>query len=446
MNYLRDGDQYWSIEAEAATLGSMLIEPECIPSVAAIITNSEMFFDKKNQLIFEALLTLHIEGRGMDAVMLRTKLKQRKQLKAAGGVDYIGKILDSVPSAANHAYYAGIVRERHIYRNVCIATEKMREIPNQQGEANEFIDQIQEIAMSLERDREDKVYTFKDNAPEAVMSLADQKHSVHTGFADIDKIIGGFFDHELIVVAGRPGMGKSVFAGDVALNAGKEGKRIVMFSMEMSAESLAQRSVCAVGKVNGFAWHNDPPKEEFDAAIEAAAEIQKYDIRIYDTVEAAEKMYSIAHSLKRASGLDLIIIDNLQLIQTSINTAKEYDRLTIISRQLKRIPRNIRVPVMCISHLNREVDKRTNHRPRLSDLRGSGSIEQDADLVIMIHREDQYRRIEEPDLPQSELDGIAEITIAKNRRGKTGICKLLFLEESTHFVNVAKEYLTEGDK
>jgi replicative DNA helicase len=443
MAFIRDGEQLWSIEAEAATLGSMLIDPECIPKVAVIITKSEMFYKPEHRLIFDALLMIHIDGKKIDAVILRTKLKQRKQLKAAGGVEYIKQILESVPSSANAEYYAGVVRERYNYRNLLRAVDEIRKIPDEQGDTNDFIEKIQKIALDLQIEKPDVAFTFKDQVAESLVSLADQRHSIETGFSDLDRIIGGFYNYEFIIVAGRPGMGKSVFAGDVALHGGKQGKKIIIFSLEMSAESLAQRSVCAIANVDGFGWHNDPPQEEFDKAIEASALIQEYDVTIYETIETAEKMYAITHAAQRASGLDLVIVDNIQLMQTTMSVTKEYERLSTISRQLKKIAHELKVPVLCISHLNREVDKRTNHRPRLSDLRGSGTIEQDADLVIMLHREDQYRKLEEPDLPESELDGIAEVTVAKNRRGKTGVCKLMFLEKSTHFVNLAKKYLGE---
>ena len=441
--YLRDSEQFYSLEAEAAVIGSMMIDVKCIPEVLAIIIRTDMFFVDKHQVLFEAIMSLHIQQKPAEAVLLRTELKRRKKLKMIGGVDYIKKILDSVVSSANALYYAKIVRERYNFRKMLSVVEEISKAPDGEGDVNEHIEKIQELALGLQIEKEDKAFTFKEEATESVMALADQRHAVETPFTKINNIIGGFFNFEFIIVAGRPGMGKSVFVGDIALHVAQGGKKVIMFSLEMSAESIAQRSICALASIDGGAWNNKPPQEEFDKAIETAVELEKYNITIYETVETPEKMYAIVSAAQRAGGIDLVVIDNIQLMQTVQSRSKEYERLASISRNLKKIAHQLKVPVLCISHLNREVEKRTNHRPRMSDLRGSGTIEQDSDMVILLHREDQYRRLREPDLPEAELDGIAEVTIAKNRRGKTGICKLLFREEFTHFANLAPEYLGE---
>ena len=442
-NFLKDGEQLWSIEAEYAVLGSMAIDAACIPGVAAVIILTEMFYSEPTRLVFDAILTLHIQQSPTDAVMIRTELKRKRKFKDAGGIETIKNVFNSIPSSANALYYAKIVREKYRYRQMLIVLAQIAEVSDEPGDTNEQIAKVQSLALSLQIDKEDEAYTFKDGALESVMSLGDKRNCLPTGFRDLDSIIHGFFDHEYVVIAGRPGHGKSCFVGDIAVHVAQAGKKAIHFSMEMSAESIMQRAVCAMASVEGHAWENQAPQREFDDALNAAEELSKLDITIYETIETAKQMYAVVAAAQRLAGVDLVCIDNIQLMQTEGATNKEYERLTTISRQLKKITQQLRVPVLCISHLNREVEKRNNHMPKLSDLRGSGGMEQDADIVMFLHREDQYRKLASPEPDESKYDGIGQVIVAKNRRGKTGIAKLLFRDRFTTFVNMAPEYLQE---
>jgi len=442
-NPLKNPDRLWSKEAEAAVLGSMMIDQKCIPEVLAIIIRTDMFFDMAHRYIFDAIVLLHIKQKPTEAVLLRTELKRTKKLDEVGGVEYIAAILDSVPSSANALYYAKIVRDRYNYRTMLKIVHEIADIPNEPGDVNEQIAKIQQLALSMEQEKEAKAHSFKDEIAESVMALADQRHHITSGFRALDKIIGGFYNFEFVIIAGRPGHGKSVLIGDVAVHLAKEGKRVIIFSMEMSAEAIMQRAVCAAASVDGNKWNNAPPQEEFDKAIKTAGELSELNITIYENVETARKMYAIVSAAQRTGPVDMIAVDNVQLMRTDPDIPKEYERLTSISRNLKKITQVLKVPVLCVSHLNREVEKRTNHRPKLSDLRGSGSIEQDADVVLLLHREDQYRKQSDPDIDPNEFSGTAEVIVAKNRRGRTGIAKLVFLEEYTTFANLAPEYLGE---
>ena len=439
--FLKDAEQLWSIEAEYAVLGSMAIDSACIPEVAAVITATEMFYSEPTRLLFDAILALHVQDQPIDAVMIRTQLKRKRKFEDAGGIDTITHLMDSVPSAASAVYYAKIVREKYRFRLMLQVVQEIGDIPDEPGDCNEQITRIQSLALGLEIEREREAHTFKADVLESVVSLGDKRHCLPIGFTDVDKIIHGLYQHEFAVIAGRPGHGKSCFCGDVAVNVASQGKRVIFFSLEMSAESIMQRTVCATASVNAHNWEGTPPQEEFDSAFEAGQALSRLDITVYETVETAKQMHAIVSAAQRLSSVDLVCIDNIQLMQTEQPTHKEYERLTSISRQLKKISQTLHTPILCISHLNREVEKRNNHRPKLSDLRGSGGMEQDADLVLFLHREDQYRVLEDPD--NAKRDGIAELVVAKNRRGKTGIAKLLFREQFTTFVNMVPEYLQE---
>lgn len=442
--YLKDGEQQYSMEAEAAVLGSMIIDKKCIPEVLAIISRTEMFYLPEHQSIFDALVNLHIKNKPTDAVLLRSELKNSNQLKSIGGVEYIKKILDSVPSSANALYYCRIVRDKSAYRKMVQIVWEIKKVSTEPGQINEQIEKIQHLALTLRVEKEDEAHEFKTDVMESMMAMGDKRDCLPTGFYNIDRIIQGLFPTEMIVLAGRPGMGKSSLALDILLNMTETDRKAIIFSLEMSYEAIMQRAVCSLASVDPQKWEGTPPEEEFDKILHTANELTKRNIVIYDTINTVEKMQAIISVRAKTVGVDIVVIDNIQIMSTAKHKDKEYDRLTEITRLLKRLVMCAKIPIIVISHLNRDIEKRANHMPRLSDLRGSGSLEQDADKVIFLHREDQYRKIEKPDIDPSEFDGVAYIIIAKNRRGKTGIAKLLFREDYTTFRNLAPEYLEEG--
>ncbi len=448
-NILPDSDKLWNRSAEAAVLGSMLIDPDCIPQVLAILTRSDMFYLPEHRDIFDALISLHIEQVPIEAVALRARLLQTNTLERIGGVEYIAKILNSVPSSANCKYYSKLIKDRESYRNMVKVIEQIRQIQYEPSNVNEQIEQVHHLALSLEVQREDVAHKFKDtNAMmESVVSMGDQSvNCVPTGFTQIDNIIHGFHPWEFILIAGRPGMGKSTLAQDIAMNIATEHDQVLIFSLEMGAVAIMQRSICAMASVDGSRWGDGILRqEEFDKAMEIAEELKNRDIVIYDTIQSMQKISAVVSIHANIKKPKLVIVDNVQIVTTINQTGKEYERLTEISRQLKRIPMAHKVPIIAVSHLNRDVEKRTDKRPRISDLKGSGSLEQDADLIMLLYRADLYRKLEKPDIEPDELDGIAELIIGKNRRGRTGIAKLLFREEFTHFVNMAPEWLGQQE-
>ena len=434
---LPNPDHLWSIEAEYAVLGSMTIDGDCISEVAAIITRTDMFYSVPTRHLFDAILALYTAQIPVDAVMLRTQLKRAGTYDDAGGIEEIKNLLNSVPSSANALYYAKVVREKYNYRQMLAILQQIAQVPSDGGPVDEQIAKVQSLALSLRVERDAETHTFATGIEESIVKLADTRDCLPTGFRDLDKIIHGFYPHEYIVIAGRPGHGKSCFCGDIAVHCATEGKRVIVFSLEMSAEAIMQRALCAMSHVAAGEWEGVPTDAELQPVLDAGEILRKLDISIYETIDTPEQMYAVISAAQRLTGADLVCIDNIQLMQTQERVPKEYDRLTTISRQLKKITQNLRVPVLCISHLNREVEKRNNHTPKLSDLRGSGGMEQDADLVLFLHREDQYRKLENPDCDPDKLDGSSQVVVAKNRRGKTGIASLVFVDEYTTFQDKA---------
>jgi len=440
-NYVRDNAKFESLQSEAAVLGSMIMEPECIPHVLGIITRTDMFFRVEHQQIFDAIVDLHIRSVPIDAVALRDRMTAKNiTLDNLDGVAaYLAKILDSIPSTANHEYYAKAVRDRASYRAMFRAVEHIQQIPHDPGTVNEQIAELHRLALSVQPEREDKAHTFEDGIGEAVVELAENRNLISTGFAALNRIIRGFLPGKLMVLAGRPGAGKSSIAMDIALALGKAEKSVLFFSLEMTAQELMQRAACSTGSVNTTNWPTNgaAPQAEFSALMQAAQLIENYPITVYESVETAEKMYALADIRKKSVGLELVIIDNVQIMTTEPYIEKEYSRLVDISRKLKRMAVSLSVPILLISHLSRKVDERRSHRPTLSDLRGSGTLEQDADLVFMLYREDMYRRLNKADIDDEELDGEADLIVAKNRGGKTGVAKLCFRREYTTFRDLA---------
>lgn len=449
-DYVHDNAKFESVQSEAAVLGSMIMDPECIPHVLAIITRTDMFFRKEHQQIFDAVVDLHLKSITIDAVALRDRLTAKNITldQLDGAAAYIGRILDSVPTTANHAYYSKAVRDRAAYRDMFRVIEDIKRIPEDPGTVTEQITELHRLALSVQPEREDETHTFEDKMGQAIMNLIEDAGRISTGFTSIDKIIRGYLPGQLIVVAGRPNMGKTSLAMNSAMTLAKSGKHILFFSLEMTKDELMQRAACSVAEVDTSQWplHGKPPQVEINALFEAANLIAGYPITLYDTVNTVQKMRALTDVHRRTEGVDLLIIDNLQIVATEPHLPKEYDRLSEISRILKRMAVELAVPVMLLSHLSREIDKRPSHRPTPSDLRGSGTIEQDANLVMFILREDVYDRRKNPDTPVSELPnaGAAQIIIAKNRGGRTGTANLVFREEYTLFRDLAQPEFEEA--
>jgi replicative DNA helicase len=427
----------YSLEAEAAVIGSMIIDPPCINKVLRVLPSEEVFFEDEHRIIYGALIHIYISGDPIDAVTLRTELKRTGQLEAAGGVEYLAKILDSVPSSANAVYYSKIVRAKQQYRQLINIVKQIETIPIEFGDLSEKIQKIQELALNLEVDSEssDYVEVNKEATNVATAMFGHQEGIIKTGFHNIDKIIGGVAQGELCILAGRPSMGKSGLALDIALNMSQAGEGVLIFTLEMTEISLIERVICNLAKVNlakikaqtGDTLFNTDRNSIYKAALELK---DQANIILTTIGSTPEQLISLIRRLKKTHNISCVFIDYLQLMNTLHKTESRQQALTEISRKLKAAAVKEQLPIVALSQLNREVDKRKNHRPRISDLRESGALEQDADLVLFIYREDYYRKAQKSN---AEADGKTEVIVAKNRRGPIGTADLVFLDEFVKF-------------
>jgi len=407
-------EKLWSIEAEAGVLGSMMIKPECIGEILSLL-DEKSFFKPEHQTIYNCLTTLFVAGIPVDVISLRTELKQLNQLEKIGGVDYISQLMDSLPSSANARYYAGVVKDRQQYRNLIQTVEKISKIPNEPLKINEQIQQVQELALSLGDGKLKRGYfTFAQDTEKIAAELVEDKTFIKTGLRNIDFIIDGICPGELIILAGRPAMGKSALSSQISLNMAQAGLSIIYFSLEMTCCGLVERAL----------------KQH------TTAELKKMNVTIHERADTPEKQIGFIRTIKKIHEVDVVCVDYLQLMSSGTKNENRTQEISTISRKLKLAAIQENIPIIALSQLNRAVENRDKHRPRLSDLRESGSIEQDADVVMLIHREDVYRRQEDPNAPQ---DGSSEVIIAKNRRGTTGIAELVFLDSKVTFRDKAKD-------
>jgi len=432
-------DKLWSLAGEAGVLGSMILDRDVVLKVMSILPDEKAFFESKHQQLFTALLAIYTEGKPTDAIMLRDELERRGQLEEVGGVAYIAEILNSVPSSANAKYYAGIVRERADYRQLVQAIEDMQKTLDEPLAVAEQAEQIQRLAMSLSPARKQAdSFSLSEHATDvAIKAQGRDIDIIRTGFRNIDKIIAGVAPGELIIIAARPSMGKSALVLGMALNMARDGRSVIYISLEMSGRALIERAICATGRVNLQTIKvENPLKEKLDDFYGAALLLQKYDLTFREGVTTTEKIISVVETQSKVRPVDCVIVDYLQLLSGGKNKSR-YEEITNISGSLKRAALRLHVPLIAVSQLNREVEVREHHKPRMSDLRDSGAIEQDGDVVMLLHREDYYRRYESKNY--SEFDGLAEVFVAKNRRGPCGIARLTFLDEYVSFADLTEK-------
>jgi replicative DNA helicase len=441
MRKLVDPNRLYSLEAEAAVLGAMLIDPdEAIPKVLPRLPRSEAFFLPEHRIIYDALVKLYIGSVPIDAVALRAELNQTGQLQKVGGVEYLGKILDAVPNTANCLYYGDIVRAKMKERSVRSAVQQMDDIIDEHVTVDEMIDEIQDIALGLEPLSTGPDYIeVKDEAAIIATEMQDTRgHAIATGFRDLDKLVTGFYPGELIIIAGRPSMGKSTLALDFALNMGKKEIGSLFITLEMTERSLIERAICNLAGVDSARVRAGECDEAEQYEItRQARELQGMNIVISKNGSMPEQIAAMVHRLKQTHEVGIVFVDYLQLMGSGSRTENRQQEITTISRKLKGIALRENIPLVVLSQLNRAVENRENHRPRMSDLRESGSIEQDADLVMLLYRDDYYHR----DEPDHEPNGMTELNISKNRRGPTGVQTLVFVKEYTKFGNLPERFV-----
>ncbi len=431
-----------NLEAEVALLGSIMLRPEALFDINDIIS-SDSFYSEKHRIIFETMMELFTKRSPIDLLSVSTKLKEKGWLDQIGGSTYLTELVNSVPSSSNARYYAEIVQKKYMMRRLIEASDHISQIGyDENKELEEILDSAEKKLFDVTNfNTAHKFVPIKDELAEAWERL-DRLHTdgqgmrgIATGFTDIDSKLSGFQKSDLIILAARPSMGKTSLALDIARQAAVNNNVPVgIFSLEMSSQQLVDRMLAAQSNVD--AWKLRTGKlsrqNDFDAIRESLDRLNKSPIFIDDQPgNNILKMRSIARRMKSEHGLGLIVVDYLQLmVPTQTKNDNVVQQVTEISRSLKNLARELDVPVLALSQLSRAVEQRGG-RPRLSDLRDSGSIEQDADVVMFIHREDKYK-------DESEKTNIAEILIEKHRNGETGKVDLFFNEKKATFQNMDK--------
>ncbi len=433
-----------SLAAEAAVLGSMIIDPVCIGSVIEQIKSSNVFYRIEHQMIFDALVALYEKnrGEGVDGVLLRCELEKRNQLDEVGGVEYIAKVMNSVPSSANVVYYAGVVKDKSQLRQIIAASaDILNDAYDETGDTREKLDKAeQKIFAIADKNMGGSISPLKDLLTAAYERIEkrDGQHvtGLSTGYYELDEITSGLQNGDMIIIAGRPSMGKTSLALNIAEHIGVNEKvGVAIFSLEMGKEQLAERFLCSNGRVESQLVRKGMLETaQYQQLVNACSSLSEAPIYIDDTAGLTPlEIRAKARRLKSRYDIGCVVVDYLQLMSLGTGrTESRQQEITTISRYLKALARELNVPVMVLSQLNRSPEAREGHRPRMSDLRESGSIEQDADVVMLLHREDYYHTESE-----YESDSTAELIIAKQRNGPTGTVKLTFLQALTRFENQA---------
>ena len=436
-----------SIESEQAVLGSIMLRKDAMHEVEDTVS-PDSFYVEKHKRIFQAMLDLSLKNEPIDMLSLSTKLQEQKLLDSVGGNVYLAEIVNVVPSSTNIKHYADIVQKKYVLRSLIEAADYVSELAFEEGDdhMDDILDMAEKKIFSVVSSPKNQKYVnLKDELPEAwerLEKLHEHKGTLRglpTGFRDLDNILSGFQKSDLVILAARPSMGKTTLALDIARKASTSyEKSVVIFSLEMSSQQLVDRMLSAESRVN--AWNlrtgrlsND---KEFSQLRDSLDKLAKAKIFIDDQPgNSIVRMKALSRRLKSEKGLDLIVVDYLQLMTTSKNYDSMVNQVTEISRSLKSLAKELDVPVLALSQLSRAVESRGG-KPRLSDLRDSGSIEQDADVVMFIHREDKGKE-------ESEKTNIAEILIEKHRNGPTGKIDLYFDEKTTTFQTLEKSNLSE---
>ena len=424
-----------NLEAERAVLGAVLIDNDALFTVMEILVPSD-FHQPSHRLLFSTMLDLSERGEPIDIVILADRLRSGGNLDKAGGPDYLPTLADEVPTSAGVGNYAKIVKEKSVLRHLIEAsTDIVQDCFESAGEVDELIDEAERriFAISEQRIRTGflSMKEIVKSSFKTIESLYEKKEhitGVASGFADIDDLTSGFQPSDLVIIAGRPSMGKTAFALNIAQQAAlKSKKTVAIFSLEMAKEQLVMRMLCSEARIDahrlrsGFLGTTDWPKLSTAAGRLAEASIFIDDTPAISSMEMRAK----ARRLKADKGLDLLIVDYLQLMSGRRSDNREQE-ISEISRSCKALAKELAVPVLALSQLNRGVESRQDKRPILADLRESGAIEQDADVIIFIYRDEVYNK-------ESMDKGVAEIIIGKQRNGPVGIRKLTWMDKYTRF-------------
>jgi replicative DNA helicase len=428
-----------SIQAEMCLLASMMLDKEIVGQAVQIV-DRDAFYQADHQVIFDVLLKLYEQNRPIDAVIVREELAKRQLLDEVGGVPYLMQIIESVPSAAHGAHYASIVREKGLLRQLIAASnDVLRDAYAPHEQADVVLDKAEKRIFEIAQKKVGGSMQKMEDVLHEVFEMIENRgqRGIETGFFELDDMMNGLQNGEMIIVAARPSMGKTAFAMNVIEHVSADNRLpCAVFSLEMSKQQLAQRLLCSRGQIDAHKLRKGLlQSHDYAHLANVVGELAKAPIWVDDSPGLTPlELRAKARRLKLQHDIKCIMIDYMQLMDNP-GVESRQQQISEISRSIKAVARELAVPVIALSQLNRASEGRDGHRPRMSDLRESGSIEQDADVIMLLHREDYYRMSE----PDFQPDNIAEVIIAKQRNGPTGTVKLTFLNKATRFENLSTQ-------
>ena len=434
----------YSLEAEKSTIGSLLIDKDAILKVSDFL-KPEDFYHDTHHFIYQAILDLYDKRTPIDLVTLSNILEDRKQLKLVGGASYLSALANEVPTATHIFQYGTIVKEKAILRKLILAGDTIKGLGYQEDqEIEELIDKAEktlfEVAQTFVSDRFVHIRDVLNKTYEKISDLHDPEakekyRGISTGFRTLDHILSGFQPSDLVILAARPSMGKTAFALNVAQNIAKKGKSVGIISLEMSKEQLVERMFCSLLAVDSWKMRTGKlTDDDFSKIGSVMDEMNTMKLFIDDSIGfTVGELKAKARRLKMENGLDFLVIDYLQLMSGSSkgNQFNRVQEISEISRSLKALARDLSIPILALSQLSRAVELRPSKVPQLSDLRESGAIEQDADVVLMMYREDYYEE-------DTDRKGVTDLFIRKHRNGPIGHVELAFRKEQMLFLDLEK--------
>ena len=439
------------IEAEQAVLGAIFLDAEALVEAMAQIEPQD-FYRRAHQIIFRSMIALNDRNENIDIITLKSQIESENTLEDVGGISYLTELSQVTPTASGVAHYAKIVKDKSTLRELIqAATKIVKEGYSQEGSVEEIVEAAEKGILNVSEKRNSTgfqaIADVLNSTMEHIDMLSQQNEEITglpTGYPELDKMTAGLQPEELIILAARPAVGKTAFALNIAQNIGTRTDRsVAIFSLEMGAESLVNRMLCAEGTIEASHLRTGQlTEEEWHHLIMAMGSLSRTSIFIDDTpgIKVSEIRARCRRLAQEKGNLGLILIDYLQLIEGSGRESRQQE-VSEISRQLKKLAKELKVPVIALSQLSRSVEQRQDKRPVLSDIRESGSIEQDADIVAFLYREDYYQRQgteEDKNEEEQAVDDVIEVIIEKNRSGARGTVELLFKKEYNKFASISR--------
>lgn len=439
------------IEAEQAVLGAIFLDAEALVEAMAVIEPQD-FYRRAHQIVFRSMIALNDRNENIDIITLKSQIESENTLEDVGGISYLTELSQVTPTASGVAHYAKIVKDKSTLRELIqAATKIVKEGYSQEGSVEEIVEAAEKRILNVSEKRNSTgfqaISDVLNSTMEHIDRLSQQNEEITglpTGYPELDKMTAGLQPEELIILAARPAVGKTAFALNIAQNIGTRTDRsVAIFSLEMGAESLVNRMLCAEGTIEaGHLRTGQLTEQEWHNLIMAMGSLSNTSIFIDDTpgIKVSEIRARCRRLAQEKGNLGLILIDYLQLIEGSGRESRQQE-VSEISRQLKKLAKELKVPVIALSQLSRSVEQRQDKRPVLSDIRESGSIEQDADIVAFLYREDYYQRQgaeEDKNEEEQAVNDVIEVIIEKNRSGARGTVELLFKKEYNKFASISR--------